>query len=358
MDDIFPFLKYLDIPPEWAEAAARFLEIGGTAMVLGGPDSGKSTLSRYLVYRAFVAGRPVALMDLDLGQSHVGPPGALGLACFPPHLPGDDPLFPESLYFVGQTSPVGAVLEVAVGARVLADQAREFGVNHLVVNTSGLVAGGVAVRLKRAQVELLRPALILSLEREAELSPLLLALGEAALRVRLPKSPKARRRFPEERRLYREGRFRRFFQQAQEIRLPLSAVHGRGLGWGEGRQLTAAERRELAGRLGTPVLAGESAGRRLVLLTAGEPTKAGLEDFPVLQVTPWMACHHRLVGLLDRGHRTLALGLIRASPWQERAFRVLTPLGRDQAAAVRFLYFGRVRLSPEGQELLPMTTCG
>jgi polynucleotide 5'-kinase involved in rRNA processing len=75
----FPFLKDLDILPEWEGAALRFLKSDGRAMVFGAPDSGKSTLSRYLVYRAFAAGKPAALVDLDLDQSHLGPPATLGL---------------------------------------------------------------------------------------------------------------------------------------------------------------------------------------------------------------------------------------------------------------------------------------
>lgn len=351
LNDFFLFLQSLDVPPAWEAAAARFVETGGLAMVLGGPDSGKSTLSRYLVYRAYLAGAPAALIDLDLGQSHVGPPAALRLARFPPRLPGDDPLFPESLYFVGQTSPMGAILEVSVGSRVLADQAREAGAGHLVVNTSGLVAGGVAVRLKRAQVELLKPRFLLALEREGELEPLLAALGEASAVVRLPVSARAVAKSLEARRLYRERRFREYFRGAGELRLPLEAVHCRGLSFGGGRRLGAAERRQLSGRLGTPVLAGEAAGRRLVLLTAGETAPVMSNSLSCTYVLPWSALRHRVVGLLDGGHITLALGLLQPSPWRESAWRVLTPLPSARGPQVRFLSLGRLRLSPDGREL-------
>ncbi len=226
----------LDLPPAWQVAAQKFLELGGVTLVLGGPDTGKSTLCQYLMYRAYAAGEISALVDLDLGQSHLGPPGALGLGIFPPRMPDDRGLFPEGLYFVGQTSPVGKVLEVAVGCRVLVDQARAQGVSRVVVNTSGLIQGAAAYRLKQAETELLQPQLVLALARSRELSPLLRLLEQKSHTLLLPVSSLTVRRGPEERRLYREARFRRYFAKARRLDLPASEVvwHGPPLG-GENR---------------------------------------------------------------------------------------------------------------------------
>ncbi len=93
-----------------------------------------------------------------MGAVPPGPPASLGLGLFPPLRPGDDSLFPQGLYFIGQTSPPGAILETAAGCRVLADEAASRGITRLVVNTSGFVQGPGALRLKKAQAELLQPA--------------------------------------------------------------------------------------------------------------------------------------------------------------------------------------------------------
>jgi polynucleotide 5'-hydroxyl-kinase GRC3/NOL9 len=353
-EELFPFLKNLDLPPEWDAAATRFLEQGGVAMVLGGPDTGKSTLSRYLVYRVFAAGKPAALVDLDLGQSHLGPPAALGLGLFPPRFPGDDSLFPDGLYFVGQTSPVGAVLEVAVGCRVLVDQAREQGVRHIVVNTSGLIHGPVAFRLKVAQTELLQPGHVLGLARGRELDLLLRAMaapGDAWVSL-LPVSSRAAGKTMDERRLYREVRFRAYFARARPLTLSLRQVGWRGLPLSQGRVLTESERRRYRDTLGTSVLWGETDGRRTVLLVeemtavchdAGEGEK--------LIFLSWSSLGHHLAGLLDGRHRTLALGLILPTAWDSRSISILTPLPSPRAAAVRYLHVGPRRIHPQGQEL-------
>jgi polynucleotide 5'-hydroxyl-kinase GRC3/NOL9 len=355
LQEIFPFLKHLDIPPEWDAAATRFLEQGGVAMVLGGPDTGKSTLSRYLVYRVFAAGAPAALVDLDLGQSHLGPPAALGLGLFPPRFPGDDSLFPDALYFIGQTSPVGAVLEVTVGCRALVDLARDQGVRHVVVNTSGLVHGPAAFRLKPAQAELLRPGHILALARGRELDILLRAMGTYDIQpaALLPVSVRAIRKSMEYRRAYREKRFREYFSTARRLSLPLHNFSWRGLPLSQGRPLEEGELKRYADVLETPVHLGESDGRRTVLLLEEMTTacQSTAWDEKLVFLT-WQSFSYRLMGLLDGRHRTLALGLILPSPWNGRDIPVLTPLSGTETANVRFLHMGKVRVHPQGWEII------
>jgi polynucleotide 5'-hydroxyl-kinase GRC3/NOL9 len=351
-DPIFPFLKNLDIPPAWEDATRRFLGTDGVTMVLGGPDTGKSTLCQYLVYRAYVAGEPVALVDLDLGQSHLGPPGALGLGLFPPRFPGDRGLFPEGLYFIGQTSPVGAILEVAVGCRVLVDQARAQGVTRLLVNTSGLVRGVVAHRLKQAEVELLQPQLLLALDREGELGPLLRTLdqGHSGL-LSLPVSSGALRRGMEERRLYREERFRRYWERSRPLDLSLSEVvwHGPPLGWGE--PLTSADLSHWSTIIGEQVLCGV-AGDSLLTLVMDQPASCppSPESRERLHFLDRKALEHHLVGLWDRFQHTLALGLLLPSPWHEGTLRIMTPWPASRITEIKGLSLGRLKLSLSGRE--------
>ena len=348
----FPFLKNLDIPPAWEEAAWRFLGTTGPTMVLGGPDAGKSTLCQYLVYRAYVAGEPVALVDLDLGQAHLGPPVALGLGFFPPRLPGDQGLFPEGLYFIGQTSPVGAILEVAVGSRVLADQARARGVNRLVVNTSGLVKGFAAHRLKRAEVELLRPELLLALDRDGEHGPLLRTLGHGAGLLYLPVSVKAVRRGFEERRQYRETRFGAYLAKASPLALPLTQVvwQGAPLGWGE--PLPPEDLSYWSKVLGDQVLYGVAGDSRITLLLDRSAACHSLpESRERLHLLDRSALEHSLVGLWNGSGQTLALGVLLPSPWQDGILQILTPLPASRLSEVRGLSLGRLKLTPSGREL-------
>ena len=351
-DPAFPFLKTLDIPQDWKAGGQRFLEEGGLTLVLGGPGTGKSTLCQYLVYKAYVAGKPVGLLDLDLGQSHLGPPGALGLGFFPPRFPGEHGLFPERLYFIGQTSPVGKVLEVVVGSRILVDEARALGVERLVVNTSGLIQGHTARRLKQAEVALLRPNLLLALARDRELTPLLRSLGQGIKTLDLSVSYRAVLRSPDERRQYREARFRRYFDKAQRLDLPLSEVLWHGFPLGGGEPLSPENLDRWSKILGEQVLYGADQDNYTVLLLNHPmpllPSSASQERLRLLSRSD---LEHHLVGLWDKSHRTLALGLLLPSSWQKGFLQVWAPLPASQISHVSFVSLGRLKLSLTGREL-------
>ena len=68
---------------ETAELARRLadLPVTGslTGLVLGASDTGKTTLVETLAGKLAEAG-PVAVVDADIGQSHIGPPATVGWA--------------------------------------------------------------------------------------------------------------------------------------------------------------------------------------------------------------------------------------------------------------------------------------
>jgi polynucleotide 5'-hydroxyl-kinase GRC3/NOL9 len=146
-----------------------------TVVLFGGLDTGKSTLSRALLEAAVAAGRPSAFLDADVGQKTVGPPATVTLKM----IRGQQDLEPaamaseDGLWFVGSTSPEGHLLPVVTGVASLFRRAREAGADFVVVDSSGLVSGVHGQILKYHKVEMLRPDLVVGLQRGEELLPLL-----------------------------------------------------------------------------------------------------------------------------------------------------------------------------------------
>lgn len=146
-----------------------------TVLLVGGLDTGKSTLSRQLLQTAVAAGRPAAYLDADVGQKSVGPPATISLK----HVRSAHDLEPEvfavedALAFVGSTSPEDHLLPVVAGLAQLHRRAIESGAEFVVVDSSGLVSGLDGQILKYHKVEMLQPDLVVGLQRGEELLPLL-----------------------------------------------------------------------------------------------------------------------------------------------------------------------------------------
>src|SRR5882724_8235066 len=74
------------LPPDWLPGleAIRALPAGGVALLVGATDRGKTTFAAMAA--AILAGElsKVAVVDADIGQSEIGPPGTVGMAAARP----------------------------------------------------------------------------------------------------------------------------------------------------------------------------------------------------------------------------------------------------------------------------------
>jgi len=151
---------------------ARVLARPGVVVLLGGIDSGKTTVARTLLAAALEAGHEPVLLDTDVGQSTVGPPTTIGLRHIRDADDIADPFTADALYFVGDITPLSQLLPLLTGtARLLEDARRRS--RLVVVDTSGLVTGVLGQTLKFHKLELARPDHVVGLQRGAELEPLL-----------------------------------------------------------------------------------------------------------------------------------------------------------------------------------------
>ncbi len=146
-----------------------------TVLLVGGLDSGKSTLARTLLRAALTAGRRTAFLDADVGQKCVGPPATVGLK----HVRTSEDLeparmaVPDALGFVGSTSPQGHLLPLVTSLARLHTRARQEGAEFVIVDTSGMISGIYGQLVKYHKVEMLQPDLVVGLQRGGELDPLL-----------------------------------------------------------------------------------------------------------------------------------------------------------------------------------------
>lgn len=211
------------MPSQWRWLAEEGLR--GTILVIGAPDTGKSTLARYLYQELCQQGCRAAYLDTDVGQSTLGVPTTLNLGLLSGA--GDDHFPPKGVrvsYFVGATTPRGHMLPTVVGAYRLQQRALAQGAEAIVVDTTGLVdrsQGGKA--LKQWKIELLCPNVLVGLQRGRELEPILWPFRrEGRIRcLELPLSPHVVERSREARIARRRERLSAYFQGAQQQQVVL-----------------------------------------------------------------------------------------------------------------------------------------
>lgn len=141
-------------------------------LLVGAMDTGKTTLGRRIVERALARGRSVAFVDADVANGTVGPPACAGLLV---HRPGDqivDGGSPDRIHFVGSTNVDRLVLQQVIATTTLANEGRELA-DMVIVDTSNHVSGVIGETLKYHKVELIKPDLVIGLQRGSELDPII-----------------------------------------------------------------------------------------------------------------------------------------------------------------------------------------
>lgn len=171
-----------DIEREHARAVEELAASAARIFVVGGVDTGKTTFTNRLAHAALRAGQTVAIVDSDLGQSTIGPPGTVGLKLVreEANLEPGGLAHADVLSFVGAISPRGHFLPLVVGTARLVMRAIELGARLILLDTSGLIGGVAGQVLKLSKAELCRPHHVVALSHGDELEPIVGALQRFA----------------------------------------------------------------------------------------------------------------------------------------------------------------------------------
>jgi polynucleotide 5'-kinase involved in rRNA processing len=202
-----------DVSPDIA-GLAEALDGSRPALVLGGADTGKTTLVRQLAGRWTSQGLRVALLCADPGQPLIGLPGTLSLTLL---TGGAEGARPDRVAFVGSHSSHHCQDDLLLALARLLREAVRLAPDRVLIDTCGLVHGPAGVSLKQREVDLCAPAGVLALRRGEELEPILFPFerrADVSLR-RLTPSPQVQRKTPAQRRQNRRGRFVTYFSHAR-----------------------------------------------------------------------------------------------------------------------------------------------
>ena len=319
-------------------------------VVIGDVDVGKTTLVTALANGLLARGFRVGIVDADVGQSEIGPPTTIGLGRVVRSLerPRDAELV--ALRFVGATSAARDVLAAVVGTASLAERAHAFGLERIVVDTSGLVRGDLGRRLKQAKIDRLGPDIVVALQREGECEPILRRYDHATRpRVfRMDALAGTRQRTPDERRRHRERALAAHFAGSRRVTLDPGCVTFRSPALFAGAALPESALREAERVIETELVWGEWRIDELVLISR-TPLVAFAREGLVQHFRARAIVSHALeefedvlAGLDDTSLETLGLGVVRLLDFGAPALTLDTCVSAERIASVTI---GRERYS-------------
>ncbi len=359
----------------WKQLASRIVAPHHRVLVIGAPDTGKSTFCRYLIDFATAESLKTALVDADIGQSQIGPPTTIGMKLFEPAptdgsedktsvaeegagalpqktpAPGKPPSQHlnqevDAFYFAGAITPQRNLLPVLTGTRLMADAAQKAGAEFTVIDTTGYVSEEAAVTLKQQKIELLRPNHVICLGRSGSMERIVACYSELnwlTLHYLLPHK-QVRPKSSEARKRNRKARFEAYFAQSELQTVPFEQLRGARTPFFNGRIANDKELEMLTRHAEAEVLHAEWGHRTLSLVARKKPTKLALTNLKnflsLAHITTELPVYfrHRLVGLIGSTGDTFALGVIENINFRERKLNIRCKV--NAAEQIQVIQFG------------------
>ncbi len=221
------------IDQSWLEAAKKLCGDESVALI-GGVDSGKTTLATLMSNVSVRESGRCVVVDLDPGQSYLSPPTTIGAAEIT--RPFHDLAQAEASYVtpIGSTSPTPVLDYQLRMSSELMKALRDAGLSHLIVDCDGWIEGEAAENYKARLLDIIQPSHVVFLEKAPE--TLLERVNEMGIAYTLLRSSeRALRRSMDARKKLREMAYRRFLRNATLRTIPinwveLSTINSRALG--------------------------------------------------------------------------------------------------------------------------------
>ncbi len=349
------------IPGDWLEIANKILKDRGTVLVLGATDTGKSICT--LLFANFWAkhGRKVGIVDVDMGQSDLGPPTTMGMVLIDRPTKSLKEFSTDSLYFIGSTSPLNYFLPTICGTKKLIDEGKKKGAEIIIVDTTGLVKGNPGRTLKENMIDIISPSHIIALQRRDELEHILknINLTDRIVIHRLSPCTEAKRKTYFQRREAREEKFREYFKQSSSLKINLNNLNIKGTYYCSGVALGEEDLSFLEKTLMTEIIYAERIPEDIFIIIKERLPEIFSGFFQIKKrfntekiiISEEAKFENLLVSLDNQQGLVVSLGIIQECDFKRKTFTIFAPLEEKDLSKVFSLKFGAIQLGVDGKEL-------
>lgn len=222
--------------PDWENLYDELASRGGTALIMGMTDTGKSTLVRYLIKRFVTEDIQISFVDSDIGQSSLGLPGTVSMKVFSDEEDVEEFRY-ERMSFLGTVNPARSIPGIIHTTEVMTRHCRKKK-GIILVDTTGLVTGNIGRALKTGKVKAVNPEYVIAVQKKDELEHILSLVVDRRI-IRIWSSPAAKTRSRAARFRYRNTKLADYFSgpEISEVVLHMNEMnfiyHGKPSSIGE-----------------------------------------------------------------------------------------------------------------------------
>jgi len=224
--------------------------------------------------------------------------------------------------------------------------------NFLIINTDGWIEGEDAARYKVWLTEAVAPNVVVGIQQQNELTPILTALKEVTV-LSVDSSPAILKRDRDKRRVLRELSYKKYLKGAKVLSFPLSWVKVEGAPIGTSSLVTAEQIERVSKLMDTSIVyCEETANAVFVVLRkdqwVGEEQLKKVEEGFEKRVKIIREGEEKglLVALQDLRESFLGIGVLCEVDYERRVMKVYTPV----SANVSTISFGQIKLDKQGKE--------
>ena len=220
----------------------------------------------------------------------------------------------------------------------------------VIVDTTGLISGSGA-DLKRMKIEMIKPDVIIALQKRNELSQILKPF-ENKIRVFYLKVYENAKSFSrEERKEIRAEKWKEYFKDSKIYSIGFNDVIISGTKVFQGEKILEDEKYLLESIFKWKILYGSKCEGRYTIVKRDLANMPRQIDKNILYYIEPERFNNLIVGLIDEEGFCIGLGILKAINFENETLEILSPINEDEIKTLREIRFGRIKVDENGEEL-------
>ena len=338
----------------WLKVSENIVNEGyKTVLVIGEPDSGKSSFTTFLANYAFSKGLKVVIIDADPGQNDIAYPGTIGLVFLKKPISWLRELNPDKMFFIGSTSPMNNEDMVILGTYKLVNEASSQA-DIIIINSDGWVEGNRAVRYKSRLIIALNPEALVIMEGSGAISFMEKCFNIFTKVFKVHSPSKMLPKEHELRRVRREISYVDLLLNSTIKVISMDDVRFLGTLLFTGNKVNS----KLSEKIGSFILKCEKVSNYLILIVKSrdylrkileiETTLKKMYEVKGLKIIPLEDLKGLIVGLVNSKLEFLGVGVLSKIDFESRRIHLLTYVNEKEIAGI---VPGAILISKDGKEI-------